>query len=222
VGRGTLAQAGGFFVGVFLGFTSTTWAADPIPVKQVECDAARGAVSLTVPAGSEDRATPAWRERDGAVRILYLGKRDGTLYRDDRTCSKPGARWTHVVLKLGDQDDRTKAFGIGHQFIALPRTVSLTVDAGAGDFDEILGHVGRDLLDGGEGADELRGYGGRDRIVGGAGADGLFGAGQADVIEAVDGEPDLVVCGRGRDTAFVDPVDDVKPDCENVRKRTPG
>lgn len=109
----------------------------------------------------------------------------------------------------------------------------------AGD-DRILGNGGGDCLFGGAGADVLLGRSGGDLIDGGPGDDRLFGgmaawsnqrdhntiiggpghdvieAGWAtDVIRAADGEKDIVDCGGGIDTAYVDPIDVVRR-CEHV------
>jgi hypothetical protein len=44
----------------------------------------------------------------------------------------------------------------------------------------------------------------------------LFGDNGNDTISAADGQVDLVDCGEGDDTAYVDEVDDVDPNCEHV------
>ena len=75
---------------------------------------------------------------------------------------------------------------------------------------------GSDILDGGPGADEVRSYGGNDRVLGGPGEDFLFGGDGRDRIDALDGEADLVLCGGGGDSAEVDRIDDVRPDCERI------
>jgi Ca2+-binding RTX toxin-like protein len=57
---------------------------------------------------------------------------------------------------------------------------------------------------------------GNDRIDGGFGEDDLFGGGGNDTISAADGRVDLVDCGEGDDTAYVDKLDDPVVNCENV------
>jgi Ca2+-binding RTX toxin-like protein len=109
----------------------------------------------------------------------------------------------------------------------------------AGD-DRILGNGGADCLYGGPGTDFLLGRAGGDLIDGGPGDDRLFGGMAAwsnqrdhntiiggpghdvieagwgiDVIRAADGEKDIVDCGGGIDTAYVDPSD-VARRCEHV------
>jgi Ca2+-binding RTX toxin-like protein len=73
-----------------------------------------------------------------------------------------------------------------------------------------FGQRGRDLLSGGWGAGILNG---------GPGVDSLHGGSGADVILAQDGNLDLVVCGPGRDIAWVDLGADYWEGggCEDVR-----
>jgi hypothetical protein len=87
---------------------------------------------------------------------------------------------------------------------------------GLGAADTISGLGGPDDLYGGSGQDEVRARDGNDRIDGGFGSDELFGGGHNDTISAADGYTDNVNCGRGIDTAYVDRVDRVNKDCENV------
>ena len=72
----------------------------------------------------------------------------------------------------------------------------------------------------GTSSDELIcGLDGSDRITGGRGRDRLFGGEGNDTIAARDGTFDVVGCGPGTDTAFVDRVDHVGVDCERVSPR---
>jgi Ca2+-binding RTX toxin-like protein len=59
---------------------------------------------------------------------------------------------------------------------------------------------------------------GNDRIYGNAGSDLLFGnEGNDTITSAGDDEKDIVKCGRGKDDmAYVDEMDRVKVNCENV------
>lgn len=94
----------------------------------------------------------------------------------------------------------------------------------------VYGHAGADRLLGvvhGEGAfgndtivgtarnDVLEGQQGNDRITGGRGIDEIDAGPGNDVVYALDGRQDSVVCGPGRDVAFVDRFDRVAG-CERL------
>jgi hypothetical protein len=87
---------------------------------------------------------------------------------------------------------------------------------GLGAADTIAGWRGNDDCYGGSGFDEISCGNGNDRIDGGFGEDDLFGRRGNDKISAADGRADQVNCGTGTDTAFVDGLDRVNEDCENV------
>jgi hypothetical protein len=74
----------------------------------------------------------------------------------------------------------------------------------------IDGQAGDDVLTGGPYADVVRGGAGRDVLRGGAGDDRIL---------AVDGKPDRVACGAGRDVVSADRSDRVARDCERVARR---
>src|SRR5829696_7762940 len=80
----------------------------------------------------------------------------------------------------------------------------------------IAGKQRADELYGGRGQDEVRAGNGRDRVFGGRGRDELYGGGGNDTMNAQDGYKDNVNCGLGTDTAYVDRLDRVNEDCENV------
>src|SRR5215208_7322386 len=82
--------------------------------------------------------------------------------------------------------------------------------------DYIAGKQRADELYGGRGQDEVRAGNGRDRVFGGRGRDELYGGGGNDTMNAQDGYKDNVNCGLGTDTAYVDRLDRVNEDCENV------
>ncbi len=82
--------------------------------------------------------------------------------------------------------------------------------------DYIAGKPRADELYGGRGQDEARAGNGRDRVFGGRGRDRLYGGGGNDTMNARDGYKDQVNCGLGTDTAYVDKLDRVNEDCENV------
>jgi Ca2+-binding RTX toxin-like protein len=95
---------------------------------------------------------------------------------------------------------------------------------GGPDNDRLLGAEKRDVMRGGGGDDDAQGFLGRDKLIGGAGNDTLDGGGGRDrvkgrrgrdKIEARDGKRDRILCGKGRDQAFVDSKDRVRG-CEQV------
>jgi Ca2+-binding RTX toxin-like protein len=88
----------------------------------------------------------------------------------------------------------------------------------SGGADYVSGLAGPDLLYAGAGNDTVVGRDGNDRIYGNAGTDMLFGNRNNDTIDSAgDGVKDVVKCGQGdADTAYVDEIDWVKNNCENV------
>ncbi len=110
-----------------------------------------------------------------------------------------------------------------------------SVVGGSGD-DQLFGETGDDVLrgsdgadvaDGGPGADSLFGDAGVDELRGGPGQDTLSGGDGDDVLRADDdgsstaSSRDVVSCGKGRDTAYVDPADSVSA-CERVFRHALG
>jgi Ca2+-binding RTX toxin-like protein len=87
---------------------------------------------------------------------------------------------------------------------------------GRGGSDYVSGKQRADELYGGQDKDQVRAGTGRDRVFGGQGSDELSGGGGNDTMNAQDGYKDAVNCGRGIDTAYVDRIDRVNRDCENV------
>jgi hypothetical protein len=82
--------------------------------------------------------------------------------------------------------------------------------------DYITGKQRADELHGNRDQDEVRANNGRDRVFGGRGRDQLYGGGGNDTMNARDAYKDNVYCGLGIDTAYVDRLDRVNQDCENV------
>ncbi|MDP1849331.1 MAG: calcium-binding protein [Solirubrobacteraceae bacterium] len=85
--------------------------------------------------------------------------------------------------------------------------------------DHLYGRDGNDKLDAGSGTDNLFGEAGNDELVGGTGIDRFDGGPGDDVIRAADDSPDIVVCGDGNDTVYVEadaPTRDVLTGCETV------
>ena len=100
---------------------------------------------------------------------------------------------------------------------------------GLGGGDTLNGRGGKDIVRGGDGVDEVSGGSGADEAYGNAGDDYLIdapdtstdllhGGRGGDNMQARDfpAVKDVVYCGPGRDTAYVDKLDVVKG-CEIVR-----
>lgn len=100
--------------------------------------------------------------------------------------------------------------------------------------DRINGFAGPDVLKGGRGKDVIRGGRGADRLIGGKGSDRLIGGPGRDefnmrggveiaspgndFIDARDGTPDQINCGKGRkDIARVDAAEEGVYNCEIIR-----
>jgi Ca2+-binding RTX toxin-like protein len=114
----------------------------------------------------------------------------------------------------GDGDD-TVGGGEGQENVVAGGGRDLLV----GGFDLVSGtpDPGADLLRGDKGKDFLYGQDGNDKVKGGKGKYRLTGGPGNDKLRARDGERDLVKCGGGQDSAWVDPDDTVKRSCEKVR-----
>ena len=106
---------------------------------------------------------------------------------------------------------------------------SSTLTGNGGD-DVLTGNNAVETIDGGPGNDRLEGGYNNDTIVGGPGRDTIYGDDTSaqcgywayctfpfgnDTIDARDGEVDVIDCGVGEDTAYVDAID-VVAGCENV------
>lgn len=91
------------------------------------------------------------------------------------------------------------------------------VIAGGSKADLIVGGAGDDRVSGGSGRDTIGGGRGKDRVKGGSGQDRLFGGAGRDRLDSVDGRPDVVDCGRARDTARIDRIDQIS-NCEIVTR----
>jgi Ca2+-binding RTX toxin-like protein len=89
------------------------------------------------------------------------------------------------------------------------------INAGIGN-DRVYGGRGNDNIQGGGGHDVVRAGQGDDKLRGGHDEDKLYGGLGKDVIETGRGFKDLVDCGSGVDTAYVDRKDRVVH-CENVK-----
>jgi Ca2+-binding RTX toxin-like protein len=108
-------------------------------------------------------------------------------------CSPNGI--TFVEATFGDFNDQADSNGLG-----LP-----VLFFGGGGNDTMTGSTPSDTLFGGPANDQLAGNGGRDFVTGDAGIDTLHGNDGDDDVDARDGQFfDLVDCGNGTDTAYVD------------------
>jgi Ca2+-binding RTX toxin-like protein len=88
----------------------------------------------------------------------------------------------------------------------------------SGGNDYVSGLAAGDVLYAGAGDDTVVGRDGNDRIYGNPGSDELYGNHHNDTIDSAgDRRKDVVKCGQGEDdTAYVDEIDWVKNNCENV------
>jgi hypothetical protein len=119
----------------------------------------------------------------------------GTPYDRAVHCSPSGI--TFVEATFGNFNDQADSNGLN-----LP----VLFFGGAGN-DTMTGSAPSDTLFGGPNDDQLAGNDGRDFVTGDAGTDSLFGGGGNDDVDARDGGfSDLVDCGAGTDTAYVDVV----------------
>jgi len=112
--------------------------------------------------------------------------------------------------RAGEQDNV-----VGIERIRTAQVATLIAGADPVEFEVEKSRVGPSRLVGGPGADRLATYVGDDTIDGGAGPDVIFAHLGSDTVEARDGERDVIDCGDGVDTAFVDPIDAVS-NCETV------
>ena len=95
--------------------------------------------------------------------------------------------------------------------------------------DRIFANRGADTTYGGPGNDDLWALAPRDAAADSPGVDTILGEEGDDVIRTRDGEPDLINCGPGEDTALLDGVDvieDATPSnangsCETVVRAAP-
>jgi Ca2+-binding RTX toxin-like protein len=88
---------------------------------------------------------------------------------------------------------------------------------GATERTAISGGSGADRIEGGSGNDILRGADGNDRLNGGLDDGRLNGGPGNDVITAMGGGADDIVCGPGRDKAYVDRNDSTR-NCETLAR----
>lgn len=98
---------------------------------------------------------------------------------------------------------------------------------GIGGNDDISGGTGNDFIQGDSGNDNMKGDEGNDYVLGGSGIDILDGGPGNDTLISSfvtgsttvrDFEPDIIICGDGLDTAFINLVDNdtASSDCEII------
>jgi len=180
----------------------------PAAARAVTIDYSDGVVEVTGTEGSDDVSfANAYDDfsMDDTTRIRIYGDDGSTvtpaaaavctdMNSDDNIwesnvwhCPRP----TKVVVSLLGGDDFLSAYENGE----LPFTISLEVDAGAGN-DRLDGGTGDDVFRGGPGDDNLTGRDGDDKIYGEAGNDILNG----DFGDSSPGGNDLLDGGAGDDT----------------------
>jgi hemolysin type calcium-binding protein len=160
---------------------------------------------------------PSLKENDGNHVTMHIDLGGGDDFFNASPYSDVQPR---IVADGGDGNDRI-----------VGSVNSDDISGGAGD-DRIEGGEDVDNLDGGEGNDIVIGGSGDDALQGGGGVDQLYGDGLKPistwgndiVISALDFTPDFtgfladtVNCGEGGyDSAVVDDVDSIDPNCENL------
>ncbi len=108
--------------------------------------------------------------------------------------------------------------------------------SGKGGTDKLFGTGGKDTISGGSGDDFIQGDLGNDTLNGNSGNDTVQGGAGSDIINGDDGNdlliasfvnssmsirdfaPDIIACGTGNDTAFINVSDNdtASSDCETV------
>lgn len=132
-----------------------------------------------------------------ATTLLGVMALSGAALAATKTCSEDPCVGTNGADRLKGTDAKNEIRGLGGP-------------------DYIAGKPRADKLYSDRGQDEVRAGNGRDRVFGGRGRDALYGGGGNDTMNAQDGYKDNVNCGLGTDTAYVDKLDRVNVDCENV------
>jgi len=132
-------------------------------------------------------------------------------------------------LDAGPGDGNDSLYGGNGNDTLLGRSGNDRLEGGAGN-DSLNSGIGNDTVLAGDGADNVIGDEGFDTIDGGAGNDTINAATPGDAgdvivagndndrINALDGSPDRISCGPGRDAVRADRGDQVSRDCERVRR----
>ena len=117
----------------------------------------------------------------------------------------------------GDDIDGGNGFDLFRYENYSPGAVTITLDGAANDGLALEGDNVRDTVE-----DVLVTGPGNATVTGSARFNSLTTGGGTDALDSRDGSPDRVSCGDGADTANVDDVDVVNPDCETVNRATSG
>ena len=88
--------------------------------------------------------------------------------------------------------------------------------------DDVVGDLGKDTLEGNDGDDVVQGGSGADKIDGGKGNDTLLASFALGAVSFRDYAADVIVCGPGFDTVYINPVDGdtASSDCESIIAET--
>jgi len=154
---------------------------------------------------------------DGIPKFLQLNGIAGDDVIDARPLTGMGDVYgrREISLRAGKGDDRV--FG--------SRGGESPIKDGPGD-DVVRAGAGVDFVDFGRGRDRIYGGPGNDDLIYGVFREGhippdlpdrVFGGGGPDQIIDINGHPDLIRCGRGRDEVERERFDRVAADCEHLR-----
>src|SRR4051812_47807108 len=149
--------------------------------------------------GSRLVLTSATRE----VNLINISLSGGAYsITDTRSAVAAGAGCTSVAL--------------GQVTCSDPKIALIVVDAGELNDTVTNATSTPSRISGGSGNDHINGGAGNDTLIGNSGVDTINGNAGDDTIVSRGDVADLITCGAGNDTAPVDAIDRVAPDCETV------
>lgn len=124
------------------------------------------------------------------------------------------AKFVNVVVKAGPGGDIVQGsrYDLWSASMDGPLKTPTSIYGEAGP-DDLIGGNYMDYVDGGTGADYISGSAGADQLFGGGGIDTFGGGPGRDEIDAIDGRPEPIDCGPGRDLAKMD-LKDSDSGCE--------
>jgi Ca2+-binding RTX toxin-like protein len=160
-----------------------------------------------------------------ATMVLGVMLLSGVVLAETKPCHN-NCKGTNRPDHITGDGSRNRISGLGSTDYIGGKGASDTLFGGGGD-DEVAGGSGADSMSGGRGVDIVRGKRGYDKLIGdpserltaqhsafqvqgGRRLERLLGGRGNDIIRAQDGKKDIIRGGPGDDTAYVDPVDDVK------------